>query len=103
MRVGMPGRMLIVRMRVVLVMGVSGICGILLFLRPVLFPRHILFAVNPDVHLGGRNSAAHHAVISSLAPIPSAATVFSSSFGDTPASTRAPRNMSPLMPEKHSR
>ncbi len=41
--------------------------------------------------------------ISNRAPISKAATVSSRSFAGTPASTRAPRNMSPLMPEKQSR
>ena len=41
--------------------------------------------------------------LSRRAPTFRAAAVFSRSENGTPASTRAPRNMSPEMPEKHSR
>src|SRR5713226_8563089 len=41
--------------------------------------------------------------ISRCAPMFRAATVSSKSFGETPASIRAARNMSPLIPEKQSR
>src|SRR5437899_2206578 len=41
--------------------------------------------------------------ISNRAPTFNTATVSSSSRGGTPASMSAPRNMSPLTPEKHSR
>ena len=76
-------------------------CRVLL--RPVLLPRQILLAVHPNIDFGRGNSAAHDSRNLQPRSHPSAATVSSSSRGETPASTSAPRNMSPLMPEKHSR
>ena len=87
---------------------VTMIMPVFMFLRAALLleenlARQFLFAVHEDIHLGRLMPLRLTREISSRAPMFSAATVSSKSLAGTPASTRAPRNMSPLMPEKQSR
>ena len=73
-------------------------------LLPELLARQIFFAVYDNVKLaGGDTSRGRTRESSSVAPMFRPATVFSNRSSGTPASSRAPRNMSPLIPEKQSR
>ena len=76
---------------------------IVILLLPENFARQIFFAVRVHIDFGRRNSATRHPLnLQPRTDIERRDRVFQK-LGDTPASTSAPRNMSPLMPEKQSR
>ena len=66
--------------------------------------RQFLFAVDEDIHLGRCDTAASDPRnFQARSDVQRRHRLFEAASAGTPASTRAPRNMSPLMPEKQSR
>ena len=74
----------------------------MLFL-PELLSRQVLLSTHKHINFTGRNAGAIDArELQPRADVQLGDCLLNNSNG-TPASTRAPRNMSPLMPEKQSR
>jgi len=88
-----------VRMRVHRAIGVAVLMDMPTLLRPVLIARHILLAMDDDINFG-----CGHAIAQDARDLEFRSDVQGAhGSGETPASTRAPRNMSPLIPLKQSR